>query len=392
VLHLGDYIYEYGAEEWGGDVGANLQRLHQPAHEIVSLADYRTRHGQYKSDPQSRAMHAAHPLVAIWDDHESTNNPWMGGAENHQPGQEGPWNPRRDASLQAYFEWMPVREPALGMSRQEYWRHFEFGDLASLITLETRHSGRSRQIEYHHYRSALTDPAAARKFMREIVGAEDRNMLSAEMENFVIDAISQSVASDRPWRLIGNQIPMARTHIPTVTEAQLQRIRREVSEKSYQRIATMAGLAQLDLPLYLDPWDGYPAARERFYRRSASAGARDLLVLTGDSHSFWSNSLYDAEGLAMGVEIGTTGISSPGDFVEFGEWGANLLDRRLAEHNREVEWTNCQSNGYVRLVVDHSKARADYVAVDTVLKRNYSTRVIRSVDIGHSNGTLVYHS
>ena len=89
VLHLGDYIYEYGADEWGGERGAALGRVHRPAHEIVSLDDYRTRHAQYKSDPGSILMHAAHPLVAIWDDHESANNPWTGGAQNHQE-DEGP--------------------------------------------------------------------------------------------------------------------------------------------------------------------------------------------------------------------------------------------------------------------------------------------------------------
>ena len=111
VLHTGDYIYEYGHDGWGDDVAQTIGRRHEPAHEIVSLADYRTRHAQYKTDDGSRAMHAAHTLLACWDDHESANNPWQGGAQNHQPESEGDWEARRAASIRAYFEWMPVREP-----------------------------------------------------------------------------------------------------------------------------------------------------------------------------------------------------------------------------------------------------------------------------------------
>ena len=78
VLHLGDYIYEYGADGWGAAEGAGIGRAHSPANEVVSLKDYRERHAQYKTDFGSRLMHAAHPVISTWDDHESTNNPWLG--------------------------------------------------------------------------------------------------------------------------------------------------------------------------------------------------------------------------------------------------------------------------------------------------------------------------
>ena len=113
VVHLGDYIYEYDENSYGGETGRRIGRIHEPRHETVALGDYRQRHAQYKSDLASLAMHARHPLVAIWDDHESANNPWMQGAENHQP-EEGSWSTRRAASLKAYYEWMPARDPAPG--------------------------------------------------------------------------------------------------------------------------------------------------------------------------------------------------------------------------------------------------------------------------------------
>ncbi|WP_233999991.1 alkaline phosphatase D family protein [Porphyrobacter sp. TH134] len=76
VLHTGDYIYEYGHDGWGDDVASTIGRRHDPAHEIVSLSDYRRRHAQYKTDAGAQAMHAAHTFLACWDDHESANNPW----------------------------------------------------------------------------------------------------------------------------------------------------------------------------------------------------------------------------------------------------------------------------------------------------------------------------
>lgn len=90
-------------------------------------------------------MHAAHPFVACWDDHEVTNNPWTGGAQNHQPEEEGDWEARRANALRAYFEWMPIREPE---PRQRNWRTYRSGGLASFVILETRNTGRDREPAY----------------------------------------------------------------------------------------------------------------------------------------------------------------------------------------------------------------------------------------------------
>ncbi|HCL72154.1 MAG TPA: alkaline phosphatase, partial [Gammaproteobacteria bacterium] len=128
-------------------------------------------------------------------------------------------------------------------------------------------------------------------------------------------------------------------------------------------------LGQLDLPLYLDTWDGYPAARERFYQRCSAADASDLIVLTGDSHAFWANELFNDSGRRMGVELGTAGITSPGDFEDYGPDGAAAFDRLVAEHNREVTWTDCTHRGFVKLVLTPDSATADYVVVDNVRSR-----------------------
>ena len=134
VVHLGDYIYEYGAaaDDYGMTSGAALNRAPQPPHEIVTLADYRTRHAQYKTDPDLQAAHARAPFICVWDDHEVANDTWMTGAENHQPATEGDFATRKAAALRAYYEWMPIREPKAG--------HAEGGDQPQL---RLRRSGQS---------------------------------------------------------------------------------------------------------------------------------------------------------------------------------------------------------------------------------------------------------
>jgi phosphodiesterase/alkaline phosphatase D-like protein len=389
VLHLGDYIYEYGPEGYGGDIGADLGRNHQPAHEILSLTDYRQRHAQYKADPQSRAMHAAHPLIAIWDDHESANNPWRDGAENHQV-DEGDWAQRRAVSLQAYYEWMPVRDPQLASERHKLWRHFQFGNLASLVTLETRHSGRAEQIEYSDHAETVTDIVRAREFMSDVVGAPERHMLSRDMEQFAAQALSESVQAGRPWRIIGNQIPMARTHAPQLEARFYDAIVSDPANPVAEYVAGFRRLGELNLPLYLDPWDGYPWARERFYRMCREAGARDLFVVTGDSHSFWQNQLFSAAGEAMGVEVGTTGITSPGDFLSLGPAGAVEMDKQLAQQNNEVLWTEGRTNGYVRLRFSPEEATVDYVGVSNIRGRDYLPVNLRRARVLRRNGQLEY--
>jgi alkaline phosphatase D len=119
ILHLGDYIYEYQNGRFGD--GGKIGRIPDPNAEILSLADYRARHAQYKADPDSQAIHRQHPFIVIWDDHELANNAWSGGAENHNPDKaEGDWFVRRNAAVRAYFEWMPIREDAASLGPRIY--------------------------------------------------------------------------------------------------------------------------------------------------------------------------------------------------------------------------------------------------------------------------------
>ncbi len=389
VLHTGDYIYEYGADGWGADISRRIGRVHQPAHEIVSLDDYRTRHAQYKTDAGAQAMHAAKPLLACWDDHESANNPWTGGAQNHQPDKEGDWAARRAASIQAYFEWMPVREPVPGRTRMQFWRTWAFGDLATLSTLETRHTARALQIDYEPYRKTIASFADAAAMERDAIAAPGRTMLAPELEADLAQAWTRSRELGQPWRLIGNPMPIARTRVPDVVALGL--IPDPATQaKPLPAAQDLAWKGKWNLPFYTDTWDGYEWARERLYAQARSAGVNDLIFLTGDSHSFWANRLADAGGRPMGIELGTAGITSPGDFVEsgFDPATARRLDLALAEHNPEVVWTDNLHQGFVRLELRRDGARATFVAVDTVLRPQTGTSVLSQWRIGRSDGTL----
>lgn len=384
VLHLGDYIYEYGPEGYGGAVGAKLGRPHAPAREIVTLADYRTRHAQYKADPATQAMHAAHPMIAIWDDHEIADNSWAGGAENHQPETEGPWEARKRAGLQAYYEWMPVREPTA--APEDLFRSFSYGDLLTIIGLETRLMARVKQLEYSDIVPKLTSPEAIADFRKNVLGAPDRDLMGPAQLAFVRDAITKSKAAGQKWRVVANQVVMANVIAPDlrphVTEKDIAEL-----EKQWDQARAFVQFSALGLPANLDSWDGYPAAREKLYATAKEEGS-GLLVLSGDSHTWWANDLIAADGAHVGVELGVTSVTSPSPFrKEFlGGKGAEyaLLTNK---DNKSVRYLSGEHHGYVDLVVTRDKAEARYVAVDTIDSADYDAFDKAKFTIGREGDT-----
>lgn len=389
VVHLGDYVYEYGEDGYGGETGRQLGRVHAPRHETVTLDDYRERHAQYKRDPGSLAMHARHPLVPTWDDHESANNPWSGGAQNHQP-EEGAWPDRRSISLRAYLEWMPVREPALGEPAESRRGHFRYGDLASVFAVETRHMGRSEQIDLGDHEDELETRESAAVFYQTVVGAAERSMISETDAAFLRAGLSASVSEGQPWRILANQTILANVISPKLDDPAFQAAVETPDELTERLLGALTKLGEVALPANMDAWDGYPAARERLYRDAAAAGARDLLVITGDTHVFWQNRLFDQAGNAAGLELGTSGISSPRAFRELGDAATARFDALTAAQNDSVEWTDGGHRGYIKLTLDRESARAAFVGLSTIEGRVFSTEVVRTVHIVHRDGTIDY--
>ena len=129
VLHLGDYIYEYGRDGYATENAEALGRLVLPEGEIISLNDYRTRYAQYRTDKDLQALHSVAPFICVWDDHEIANDTYVGGAQNHQDN-EGDFEQRKLSALQAYFEWMPIR-PVVEGNKEIINRTFKFGNLVT---------------------------------------------------------------------------------------------------------------------------------------------------------------------------------------------------------------------------------------------------------------------
>lgn len=387
VLHTGDYIYEYSNDT--SKMSNYYVRPSEPPHQTVTLDDYRKRHATNKTDPHSQRMHATHPMIAFWDDHDVANDDWSGGAENHHPATEGDWRVRRDAAIQAYFEWMPIRDPAPGHSPLDYWRTYSFGDLATLVTLETRLTARGKQVDYHEFKDTVHTPADRAAFMKNVLGDPSRQMMSDGMKTSLKEGLAASVAQHQPWRLVGNGVLMAKICTPDLR-------RHGLRPEDYPELALLdkyAGIlwdADHNVPDTTDNWNGYSGAREEFYEICQSVGVRDLLVLTGDSHCFWSNTLADDQGSAMGIELGTAGISIPSDFALAGFRPALMekLDKLYASNNVEVNWTDSRHRGYVRVLLGRESAAVDFVAIDTTIQQNYSSTILRSETIHLRDGTL----
>jgi alkaline phosphatase D len=231
---------------------------------------------------------------------------------------------------------------------------------------------------------------SANRFYDEVIGAEDRQMISEDMENFLRIELDESVKAGRPWRIIANQTLMARITTPKLDDTQFQALTRDQYDKNGALIDRLTRNGGLNMVRYTDGWDGYPAARERLYELAAGIGARDLLVISGDSHEFWQNRLENAAGDPMGVELGTGAITSPRGNYELGEAATARFSELISARNESVVWNDGRYRGYIRLSLSKDLACADYVVISTVESRDYSIQKLRSTTIVRDGDTLVY--
>ncbi|MGF1468559.1 MAG: alkaline phosphatase D family protein [Sandaracinaceae bacterium] len=362
VLHLGDYMYEYpeeheteDGERVGYGDGTPLNREPEPAGEVITLDDYRQRYRSYRSDPDLQEVHRQHPFIPVWDDHETANNSWVNGAENHDPQTEGPWRRRRAAALQAYFEWLPVRRPE--RSGPRLYRSFAFGELLDLFMLDGRLEGRDRQVDQ-------TDPRWT---------AEDRHMLGDTQEQWLISGLR---ASDAAWRLVGQQ-----TVFSPVIGPEMRR--------------------------NTDQWDGYPAARNRIL--SAIAGGRgqppvtDVVILSGDIHSSWAfevprdpfanDGSYDARSGrgSLAVELVTPATSSEPVGVALRNQGMDvevMLGSAVSTHPH-LKWVNALRNGYLIVDLTAERAIGEWWFIDDVRSPEFGQSFARAYRVDRGSAHLV---
>ena len=355
VVHLGDYIYEYGSGDYG-DV-----RSYEPANEILTLSDYRTRHAQYKRDIDLQEVHRQHAMVAIWDDHEFANDAWSGGAGNHTEGAEGTWAARVAAALQAYYEWMPVRvvDPA---NLRKNNRSFALGNLVDLIMLEERVNARAQQINrnvisFGNFTQTgdYLDPA------RQILGTEEEGWLAGKLRG-----------STARWKLVGQGVMFA-------------------------ELKSVAGVVANGGGTFFNPdqWDGYQPARDRVYNIiKGGAGApaiNNVVIMTGDIHSSFAADLSqdpnnsdvasggynpDTGAGSRAVELVTTSVTSPGAIDPKGVVAVAL---RLA--NPHVKYADLTERGYLLLDIDATRLVSEWWYVDTVASRSAGQSMGKAVQV-----------
>ena len=330
MLFLGDYIYETGgASQIAG-------RSPVPAKEITTLQDYRQRHAQYKTDPDLQAAHRQIPFICIWDDHETTNNSYRAGADNHTEGAdaEGCWEERMGWAIRAYFEWMPVRDnpatdfdaptaaacPGVPLSgylpegNGSIQRRFRYGDLVDLFMLDTRLAARALQNG-----TAIVSPE------QTILGAAQRDWLLAGLSE-----------SDARWKLVGQQMTFAPIKIVPLPEEQ--------------------GGTYLNE----DAWDGYRFDRNAVLERIESAAIGNVVFLSGDTHVITAFDVprepsdptrynpVTGEG-SLAVEFSNNGVANVG-----------IIGEVFQANNPHLKYADLVNHGYLLLDITAERVQGEY--------------------------------
>lgn len=334
IIHLGDYIYEYSTGDFDGKYG--VVRPHAPTAEIVSLADYRTRHGQYKTDPDLQAAHLNVPWICTWDDHESANDACDTGAENHQPETEGPWSARKAASVQAYYEWMPVRPQGSANNRHLY-RRLRFGKLMELSMLDLR-TYRSKQAQ--PYQGALVD-------------SPDRTITGADQMAWLTGGLTTSTAQ---WKIVGNPVMITPTLIPPL------------EPQAAAAVTQMLGVPAAGVSYTADPWDGYTADRRRLLDALHTENVHNTVFITGDIHSSWVADLpvdaanYPAAG-TVATELVVTSVTSVNidDLTRTPEHTVGTVaGEAFKALNHHIKFVDLDTHGFGVFEVAPSGAQMDY--------------------------------
>lgn len=394
ALHVGDYIYEYGPGRYGDPAMEKGPRRPIPETEIVTLADYRARHALYRTDPDLQAVHRRMPFIVVWDDHEITNDAWLEGAQNHQA-DEGPWGPRREAAVRAYFEWMPIR-PLTPDAGGRTYRSFDFGDLASIIMLDTRLYGRDRPLRYETdipMVEAAGTPTSLKRVsdtktsaspdwdrLRDMMAEPSRSMLGAEQEAWLNTEFKRTQTRGQAWRIVGQQTllglmspfdPTAFLDGSPLTEAQ------------QTLVGLTAHIARERLPIFPDSFGGsYQAARGRLLDAAANTGG-NTVILTGDSHNAFAFNLEGSDGKVAAVEIGATSVTSPGLEVEL-PIPPRVSEKELISKNPELVYCNLSDRGYSVLNIEAQSITAEWIYIDTVKSKNFKAVVGKRLKIDRS--------
>ena len=402
IVHLGDYIYEYAQGGYPAAEDPTNGRGYVPENELITLADYRLRYQQYHTDQGLRDLRAGAPLIAIWDDHETANDSYRDGAQNHQSDTEGEWSERRDAALQAYYEWLPIREPERRKGTDagntstpltKGYRSFDFSDVLSLHVLETRLTARDLQLDYG---DGPVDQVLAAAY-----GDPNRHMIGADQLAWLTQEMATSTAT---WQLLGQQVLMQNMAAPAeltagaaaiadlantdpaAAQAQLIALLTKYATP-LQKLADGQALTPAEeallntpqkIPYNLDAWDGYGVERETILQTAKALGKK-LVSLAGDTHNAWAGRLDtftpdpNTPGELVGVELATPGVTSPGlekylpgadTFLRAAFPGIDGLDGLFEAYIPDLAYADLNRRGYLDLTVTAEGVTADFNLLD----------------------------
>ncbi len=360
VIHLGDYIYEYGEGGYGDSVLiATGKRSLAPKHEIITLEDYRARYSTYRLDPDLQKLHQLHPFITVWDDHESANDSYKDGAQNHneEGKDEGEWSVRVSNARQVYAEWLPLRGNA-----NKIYRNVKYGNLAELIMLDTRLEGRDKQIK------DISNPE---------LYSEERTILGKEQREWLFNTLENSTSR---WKILGNQVMFADYNVGWAAAASPQYTAEQLES------------------IFLDIWDGYPAERAKIINFLTEKKISDVVIITGDVHCSFAYDValrpsvftekgktpnYDPETGkgSVAVEFVTTSITSSNFDENLGKAGAQMFNYQInkpllaaapnnVNPNPHMKFANLIDHGYLILDLTPEKAQADWYFMKDILSEN----------------------
>ncbi|EJM7845062.1 TPA: alkaline phosphatase D family protein [Vibrio parahaemolyticus] len=388
VLHLGDYIYEYGAGGYASEDAAALGREPSKGTECITLDDYRKRYAQYRQDADLQALHAKLPMIAVWDDHELANDTWKNGAENHQD-DEGSFIDRRAAAAAAWTEWLPVRENTF--SNMLIYRQFSFGNLVNLMMLDTRLVGRDKPLDYFSLNAPTMEAigglvAQSRSADRELLGTEQLAWLMNEFNTH-----------DAKWNVLGQQVLMSRMELPSSVMTAMFQLFTSTEEKKTEALlavntAITGYLADpsadpIFLPYNLDAWDGYYVEREKVYQL-AKASSGNFVCLAGDTHNAWASELKDVSNNPIGVEFATSSVSSPGleEYLALDPVAIAQMEYTLPHLVSELQWADIKQRGFMRVTFTADAAQSTWYLVSTIKDKKYQ---VTTKSASTTNGTTL---
>ncbi len=319
VLCLGDYIYEKGTYTGprSDTTGVNGDG------DVQTLDEYRQKYRLYQSDKALQDLHAAHPFVMVWDDHEVEDN--YAGDEDLDNGgdiRRVPFEERRMNAYKAFFEAMPKMKVKGDPTR--IYGSAKLGGAAELFFTDQR-----------QYRDA--QPCGDAILGGPCPEAEDpaRTLLGATQKAWFKQAVAKSKAN---WKLWGSETMVMSLDLPKGT------------------------------PVQLDAWDGYSGERKEVLEHFVASGVQNLTALTGDIHTFIAGDMTTTGregGTPVGVELVGGSATSLG-LPEFLGAPSSTLYPLAATNDPHVKFVDFDRRGYAVVTATKKDLTCEFKAVDAL--------------------------